>query len=74
MTCRLLISCLFLCQYLQIGVLVKFSKSNFLYTLPFSTALMRQWTGSALVQVMACRMFGAKLLPEPMLTSCKLDP
>ena len=28
---------------------------------------MRQWTGSALVQVMACRLFGAKPLPEPML-------
>ena len=33
-----------------------------------SAAYMRQWTGSALVQVMACRLFGAKPLPEPMLT------
>ena len=35
---------------------------------------MRQWTGSALVQIMACRLFGAEPLPEPRLTYCKLDP
>ena len=34
---------------------------------------MRQWTGSALVQVMACRLFGTKLLPEPMLAYCQFD-
>ena len=33
---------------------------------------MCQWTGSALVQVMACRLFGAKPLPEPMLSYCQL--
>ena len=32
-----------------------------------------QWTGSTLVQVMACRLFGAKPLPEPMLAYCWLD-
>ena len=30
--------------------------------------------GSALVRVMACRMFGAKPLPELMLAYCRLDP
>ena len=40
---------------------------------PPSTTYMRQWTGSALVQVMACRLFGAKPLPEPMLIYCQLD-
>ena len=30
-------------------------------------AYMRQWTNSALVQVMAYRLFGAKPLPKPML-------
>ena len=45
---------------------------------------MGRWTGSALVQVMACRLFGTKPLPEPMLnyyqfnpqqqTSAKLEP
>ena len=34
---------------------------------------MCQWTGSSLVQVMACRLFGAKPLPEPMLVYCHLD-
>ena len=41
---------------------------------PPSAANMLQWGGPALVQVMACRLFGAKPLPEPMLTYCQLDP
>ena len=41
---------------------------------PPSAAYMRKWTGSALVQVMACRLFGAKPLPEPMPVYCWLDP
>ena len=40
---------------------------------PPSAAYMRQWTGSALVQVMACHLFGAKPFPEPMLAYCQLD-
>ena len=36
-------------------------------------AYMRRWTGSALVQVMACYLFTAKPLPERMLTYCQLD-
>ena len=35
--------------------------------LPPSAAYMRQCTWSSLVQVMACRLFGAKPLPEPIL-------
>ena len=38
-----------------------------------SVAYMRQWTGLSLVHVMACRLFGAKPLPEPMLDYCQLD-
>ena len=34
---------------------------------------MRQWIGSALVQIMACRLFGAKPSPEPMLVYCQQD-
>ena len=34
---------------------------------------MRQWTWSTLVQVRACRMFGAKPLPEPMPGYSQLD-
>ena len=35
---------------------------------------MRHWIGSALVQIMACRLSGAKPLSEPMLTYCRLEP
>ena len=34
---------------------------------PPTAAYMRQWIGSALVQIMACRLFGAKPLSKPML-------
>ena len=34
---------------------------------------MRQWTESALVQIMTCRLNGTKPLSEPMLTYCQLD-
>ena len=40
---------------------------------PPSDSYMHQWTGSALVQVMACRLFGVKPLPEPMLVYCQSD-
>ena len=39
-----------------------------------SATYMRQWTGSALVQIMTCRLVGAKPLPEPMLVYCQLNP
>ena len=42
--------------------------------LPQAAQPMRQWTGSALVQVMAWRHFGIKPLPEAMLTYCQFDP
>ena len=35
---------------------------------------MRQRIGSALVQIMACRLFGAKPLSKAMLSYCHLDP
>ena len=35
---------------------------------------MRQWIKSALVQIMACRLFGAKPLSEQMLTYFQLAP
>ena len=47
-------------------------------TPPPSAAYMRQdirqWTGLSLVQVMACRLVGARPLPEPTLSYCQLDP
>ena len=41
---------------------------------PPSAAYMRQWIRSASVQTMACRLFGAKPLSEPLLGYCQLDP
>ena len=34
---------------------------------------MRQWTGSALIPITACRLFGAKPLSKPILGYCQLD-
>ena len=39
-----------------------------------SAAYMRQYTGSALVQIMACRLFDVKPLSEPTLFYCQLGP
>ena len=41
---------------------------------PPSAAYMRQWIRSTLVQIMACRLFGAKPLSEPVLGYCQLEP
>ena len=35
---------------------------------------MRHWIKSALIKIMACRLVGAKPLPEPKMTYCQLDP
>ena len=37
---------------------------------PPSAIYMRRWTGSTLVQIMACRLVGAEPLSEPMLEYC----
>ena len=39
-----------------------------------SAAYMRRWTWSALVQIVACRLFGAKPFSKPVLGYCQLDP
>ena len=41
---------------------------------PPSAAYMRQWIESALVQIIACRLFGAKPLSKPMLGYCQFTP
>ena len=41
---------------------------------PSSAVYMHGWTGSALVQVMACRQTGDKPLPKPMLIYCHWTP
>ena len=40
---------------------------------PPSVTYIRQWTGSSLVQVMACCLFTAKPLPVLMLVYCQLE-
>ena len=49
------------------------AKEDVVHSYPPSAAYMRQWIGSALVQIMACRLFGAKPLSKPMLGYCQLD-
>ena len=39
-----------------------------------SDAYMRQWIGTALAQIMACRLIGAKPLSKPMLDNYELNP
>ena len=39
-----------------------------------SAAYMHEWIGSAMVQTVACRLFGAKPLSKPMPGYCQLDP
>ena len=41
---------------------------------PPRAAYKCQWTVSALVQIMACRLYGTKPLSEPMLDHYQLDP
>ena len=52
---------------------VSYQVSTTFNSSPYSAAYMRRWTGSPLVQVMACRLLGAKPLPEPMNTYFRLD-
>ena len=40
---------------------------------PPNTAYMHYWIGSALVQIMACGLFGAKPISKPVLAYCHLD-
>ena len=41
---------------------------------PPNAAYIRQWIWPALVQIMACRLFGAKPLSKPMPRFCQLGP
>ena len=48
--------------------------TTLLNSLKRSDTYMRHWNKPSLVQIIACRLFGAKPLPEPLLFYCKLDP
>ena len=45
---------------------------NIVNSSPPSATYMHQWTGSALVKVMDCRLFGAMPISEPILPYCQL--
>ena len=45
-----------------------------LNVLSLSDACMSQLTGTSLLPVMACGMFGAKPLHVPVVTYCQFDP
>ena len=70
---------------LSIGIFVRHSKmkietlqqlyfNTLINSSPPSVAYKRQWIGSALVQIMACRLFGANPLSKSMLGYCRLNP
>ena len=59
-------------DYLPIGF--KSNLEDDIINSPPSAAYTHQWMGSALFQIMACCLFGAKPLSKPMLGYCELDP
>ena len=63
--------CLQLCS--RVNVLDAISSAKYVIDVPPPSATY-QGIGSTLVQIMACRLFGAKPVPEPMPTYCQLDP
>ena len=50
---------------------MQFRMEFIIHAAPTSVAYMWLWISSALVPIMACRLFGAKPLPETMLTYCQ---
>ena len=56
-----------------VGLFVAYQKAIPLTNLPLVPHLMRQWKVSPLVQIMACRLVGAKPFPEPRMVYCQLD-
>ena len=65
--------CLGLIENEFVDWVVWYSRARF-DSSPPSSAYTRQWIGSILVEIMACRLFGAKPLSKPMLGYCQLDP
>ena len=55
-------------------LIIKHSSWAILNSSPPSDAYMHRWTGSALVQIMACHLLGTKPLSEPILDYYQLLP
>ena len=63
-----------LSNYMNFCKIAHFFMDWWVNSSPPSAAYIPQWTGSVLVRVMACHLFGANPLPEPELAHCKSDP
>ena len=50
-----------------------FPGGSYVNSSPSRAAYTRKWIGTALVQIMACRLFGAKPFSKPLLGSCQSD-
>ena len=67
-------NCSWICSpIIRLKLLPHLPKTNEWTDLPL-VPHMRRWIVSALVEIMACRLDGAKPLPEVILTYNKLDP
>ena len=61
-------------EYMTSHYLNQCSPNSLTHICGTSATYTRQWFRWALVQIMACRLFGAKPLSEPKLGYCQLDP
>ena len=58
----------------QQSITARYFDNFYLNLISPSAAYMRQWIGSALIQIVACRLFNAKPLFKPILGCCLMDP
>ena len=58
----------------KLSVCRRMYKGSCINSHPLSVANMRPWIGSALAQIVACRLFGAKPSYEPELGHCQFGP
>ena len=61
-------------EYQQLNITAAPPSSHWVNSCPPSAAYMHQWIGSALVKIMACRLFGAKPLSKPVLGLFSIRP
>ena len=58
--------------WIDLCMMIIFSNLKHFNSSPPSATYMHQWIMSALVQIMACRLYGTKPLSKPMLGYCPL--
>ena len=62
-----LVAAIMACVVAHAGSVCAHVVSLFIFSCDPSAVYLRQWIGSTLVQIMACRLFGTKPLSKPML-------